>query len=225
MNKTPALEIHEIRKVFRQGGSEVRVLDGITLTLNPGETVALLGASGSGKSTLLQVTGLLEKPTSGDITIEGQHAWRMSDEHRSILRQNYIGFVYQSHHLLPEFTALENIMMPLLIRGISMPKARAQGLDYLKRLHLSERATHRPSKLSGGEQQRVAILRAMIGNPRVLLADEPTGNLDNTTAKHVFKELLTLIKESSIATLIATHDEQLAAQMDRVIRLKDGKIV
>ena len=225
MNKTPALEIHEIRKVFRQGGSEVRVLDGITLTLNPGETVALLGASVSVKSTLLQVTGLLEKPTSGDITIEGQHAWRMSDEHRSILRQNYIGFVYQSHHLLPEFTALENIMMPLLIRGISMPKARAQGLDYLKRLHLSERATHRPSKLSGGEQQRVAILRAMIGNPRVLLADEPTGNLDNTTAKHVFKELLTLIKESSIATLIATHDEQLAAQMDRVIRLKDGKIV
>jgi ABC-type antimicrobial peptide transport system, ATPase component len=225
MNKTPALEIHEIRKVFRQGGTEVRVLDGITLTLNPGETVALLGASGSGKSTLLQVTGLLEKPTSGDIRIEGNQAWRMSDEHRSILRQNSIGFVYQSHHLLPEFTALENVMMPLLIRGVSVAKARAQGLDYLKRLHLTERASHRPSKLSGGEQQRVAILRAMIGSPRVLLADEPTGNLDNATATHVFKELLTLIKAANIATLIATHDEQLAAQMDRVIRLKNGKIV
>jgi lipoprotein-releasing system ATP-binding protein len=225
MNKTPALEVHEIRKVFRQGGTEVRVLDGINLTLNPGETVALLGASGSGKSTLLQVTGLLEKPTSGDIRIEGNQAWRMSDEHRSILRQNSIGFVYQSHHLLPEFTALENVMMPLLIRGVSVAKARAQGLDYLKRLHLTERASHRPSKLSGGEQQRVAILRAMIGSPRVLLADEPTGNLDNATATHVFKELLTLIKAANIATLIATHDEQLAAQMDRVIRLKNGKIV
>lgn len=223
--KTTALEIHALRKIFRQGGDEVRVLDGINLQLYPGEIVALLGSSGSGKSTLLQITGLLEKPTGGDIIIDDQKPWRMSDQHRSLLRQQYIGFVYQFHHLLPEFTALENVMMPLLVRGVSKAKAEKQAQDYLQRLHLSERASHRPSKLSGGEQQRVAILRAMIGHPRVLLADEPTGNLDSVTSAHVFKELQGLVKELGIATLIATHDEQLAQQVDRVIRLKDGKII
>ena len=228
MEKTlakPALELKTICQEYGQGDSVLQVLKGADLAIAPGEMVALVAPSGTGKSTLLQIAGLLEKPTSGEVLVAGQAVSELEDRERTALRRNAIGFVYQFHHLLPEFSALENIMLPQLIAGLSPKEAReraGQMLDYLKIAHRGE---HRPTELSGGEQQRVAIARAVANAPNLLLADEPTGNLDPKTAGYVFEALEALVKQSGLAALIATHNLELAARMDRRVTLRDGKVV
>ncbi|WP_181409724.1 ABC transporter ATP-binding protein [Martelella alba] len=220
----PALVLKGIRQDYGQGESLLHVLKGADFTLQPGEMVALVAPSGTGKSTLLQIAGLLEQPTAGEVIINGRNAADLSDDSRTALRRNDIGFVYQFHHLLPEFSALENIMLPQLIAGLSRKDAseRAeQMLDYLK---ISHRADHRPAELSGGEQQRVAIARAVANAPSLLLADEPTGNLDPGTAGYVFEALEALVRQSGLAALIATHNLDLAARMDRRVTLQDGTV-
>lgn len=216
------LSAQNLTKTFIQGDKTLRVLKSVNLALTPGEVVALVGVSGSGKSTLLQLLGLLDTPTSGGITLEGRETTSLSDEDRTSLRRRKIGFVYQFHHLLPQFTALENISLAQQINGASRAAAEKKAAALLERLALQERASHRPSQLSGGEQQRVAILRALANNPDLLLADEPTGNLDERTATLVFEELLSLAKETQMACLIATHSPDLAAKMDRILHLRDG---
>lgn len=216
--------IQDIRKSYPQGDSSLEVLKGISLTLNPGEITALVGTSGSGKSTLLHIAGLLDRPTSGDISVDGHKLWNLSDAKRTEFRLNNIGFVYQFHHLLPEFTAVENVMLPAVLRGTPWDQAHAQALELLDSLGLKPRATHRPSQLSGGEQQRTAILRALINKPSVILADEPTGNLDEETSAKVFDELLQLVRSNGITALIATHDLSLAKRMDRTVYLKGGQL-
>ncbi|TAN56115.1 MAG: ABC transporter ATP-binding protein, partial [Rhodospirillales bacterium] len=190
-----------------------------------GEIVAMLGPSGVGKSTLLHIAGLLEKPDAGEVVLAGAEASRLSDDKRTELRRASLGFVYQYHHLLPEFSALENVVLPQMIAGISKTKAAERARDLLGRLGLAGRESHRPGQLSGGEQQRVAIARALANNPKLLLADEPTGNLDPATADVVFQELLSLVREQGLAALIATHNPDLAARMDRRVLLKDGGLV
>jgi lipoprotein-releasing system ATP-binding protein len=216
------ITLQKITKTFSQAHGHLDILKGISLSLKPGEIVGLLGSSGSGKSTLLHIMGLLEKPTGGALDIGGQATAPLNETQRSALRRHKIGFVYQAHHLLPEFTALENVMMPLIIQGVSMTEAHTKAMDYLAMVGLRLRAQHRPSRLSGGEQQRVAILRALVTNPAILLADEPTGNLDNDTSNVVFEELITLVRRHKIAALIATHDVALAQKMDRVLKLEHG---
>jgi lipoprotein-releasing system ATP-binding protein len=216
------LSLRDIKRTFVQGDRRLEVLKGITLDLKPGEIVALVGQSGSGKSTLLHIAGLLERPDEGDIVVDGKSAGAAGDRERTVMRRQFLGFVYQYHHLLPEFSAIENVMLPQMLNGHSRAEARRRAAELLAMVQLKERADHRPGRLSGGEQQRVAIARAVANAPRVLLADEPTGNLDSTTADAVFRQLLGLVRETGMAALVATHNPDLAARMDRTVTLKDG---
>jgi len=218
----PVLEIAGLHRRFRQGGGELHVLRGLDLTLRAGECVALVGPSGAGKSTLLHCAGLLERPDAGSIRIAGEDCGALDDAGRTRMRLKTLGFVYQFHHLLPEFSARENAMMPLLIAGQDKTAAGARADALLAQMGLGPRASHRPGRLSGGEQQRVAIARAVANNPRVLLADEPTGNLDPRIAADVFETLLDLVRNSGLAALIATHNPELARRMDRILRMDDG---
>jgi lipoprotein-releasing system ATP-binding protein len=220
----PALELRGVRKVFRQGGVELKVLDGIGLALASGEIVALVGPSGAGKSTMLHVAGLLERPDGGAVFIEGRDCGGLSDEHRTLLRRRALGFVYQFHHLLPEFTALENVMLPQMIAGVARRVARDKAAALLERVGLAERLGHRPARLSGGEQQRVALVRALANDPKILLADEPTGNLDHTTAMSVMALLIEIVRDQGLAALIATHNFEQAHRLDRIVALEDGKL-
>lgn len=216
------LVLQDIRRTFVQGDRRLDVLRGVTLELRPGEIVALVGQSGSGKSTLLHIAGLLERPDGGDVVIDGRAAGKLADRERTALRRQFLGFVYQYHHLLPEFSAVENVMLPQMLAGRSRSEARTRAVDLLSMVQLGDRLDHRPGRLSGGEQQRVAIARAVANAPRVLLADEPTGNLDTTTSETVFRQLLGLVRETGMAALVATHNPELAARMDRTVALRDG---
>ncbi|NDA48180.1 MAG: ABC transporter ATP-binding protein [Alphaproteobacteria bacterium] len=211
----PALYLHQVERRYQQGENSLDILRGADLALWAGQSVALIAPSGAGKSTLLHVAGLLEKPDAGEVYVGEDPTSHMDDQARTALRRLEIGFVYQFHHLLPEFTALENVMMPQLIRGLSRALARERASELLKFLGLGSRLNHRPAELSGGEQQRVAIARAVANAPRVLLADEPTGNLDPRTAQHVFGVLTQLVRATGLATLVATHNMELAHRMDR----------
>jgi lipoprotein-releasing system ATP-binding protein len=216
------LALRGIGRTFMQGDRQLEVLRGVSLDLRAGEIVALVGQSGSGKSTMLHIAGLLERPDAGDVVLDGKGAAALGDHQRTILRRKFLGFVYQYHHLLPEFSALENVMLPQMLNGLSRSEARRRAVDLLAMVQLKDRADHRPGRLSGGEQQRVAVARAVANAPRVLLADEPTGNLDAATADTVFRQLLALVRETGMAALIATHNPDLAARMDRTVHLKDG---
>ncbi len=216
------LSVRDIKRTFVQGDRRLEVLKGISLDLRPGEIVALVGQSGSGKSTLLHIAGLLERPDAGDIMVGGKSAGTASDRERTVMRRQFLGFVYQYHHLLPEFSAIENVMLPQMLNGRSRSEARRRAAELLGLVQLKERADHRPGRLSGGEQQRVAIARAVANAPRMLLADEPTGNLDSSTAEAVFRQLLALVRETGMAALVATHNPELASRMDRTVTLKDG---
>lgn len=220
-----ALDLRAVAKSFQQGGVVLRVLRQINLQIQPGETVALLGPSGSGKSTLLHIAALLERPDAGTVRVCGTDCSGMSDGARTLVRRDRLGMVYQFHHLMPEFSALENVMMPMLIKRQSQDAARRRAYDLLQSFGLGERLEHRPARLSGGEQQRVAIARAIANQPAILLADEPTGNLDLQTADTVFGNLLELVREHGLAALIATHNFDMAKRMDRVVTLQDGVLV
>jgi len=213
-----------LTRSFEQGGVRIDVLRGIDLAIQPGEIVALLGPSGSGKSTLLQAVGLLEGGFGGSLRIAGVEAAALSADDRTDLRRDRIGFVYQFHHLLPDFTAQENVVLPQLVAGTSELDAAARAVELLTALGLGARLDHRPSQLSGGEQQRVAVARALANRPALVLADEPTGNLDEATSDRVFEEFLELVRGQNSAALVATHNERLAARMDRVLRLHDGRV-
>ena len=221
----PLLFLHEVERHYRQGDATLHVLNGVELALWPGQSVALVAPSGADKSTLLHIAGLLEHPDHGDVYIEGRSTAILPDHERTRIRRQEVGFVYQSHHLLPEFTALENVMLPQMIRGLSRREARKRATELLTYLGLGERLTHRPAELSGGEQQRVAIGRAVANAPRILLADEPTGNLDVHTSDHVFNALMQLVHASGLAAVIATHNMELAGRMDRRVTLREGKVV
>jgi lipoprotein-releasing system ATP-binding protein len=216
------LSLRDVKRTFVQGDRRLEVLQGVSLDLRPGEIVALVGQSGSGKSTLLHIAGLLERPDEGDIIVEGKSAGAVNDRERTALRRRVLGFVYQYHHLLPEFSAIENVMLPQMLNGRSRGQARSHAAELLAMVQLKDRSDHRPGRLSGGEQQRVAIARAVANAPRVLLADEPTGNLDASTADTVFRQLLSLVRDTGMAALVATHNPDLAARMDRTVTLKDG---
>jgi lipoprotein-releasing system ATP-binding protein len=213
-----------LTRSFEQGGETIHVLRGVNLSIAPGEIVALLGPSGSGKSTLLQAVGLLEGGFGGSIRITGTEAARMSSSERTATRRDMLGFIYQFHHLLPDFNAIENVVLPQLVKGTSRADADARAADLLTTLGLGHRLTHRPSQLSGGEQQRVAVARALANRPALILADEPTGNLDEATAEIVFGEFLRLVRQEGSAAVVATHNERLAARMDRVLRLHEGHL-
>jgi lipoprotein-releasing system ATP-binding protein len=219
------MTLRGITRVYRSDAGELAVLRGADLVLRTGEIVALVAPSGAGKSTLLHVAGLLDRPDGGAVLIEGRDAGGLSDAARTAIRRDTIGFVYQFHHLLPEFTALENIVLPQLIAGASRRAAEDRGRSLLSTFGLAARVGHLPGKLSGGEQQRVAIARALANEPKLLLADEPTGNLDVATAEGVFAELLAIVREHGVAALIATHNPDLAARMDRTVTLRDGRLV
>jgi len=221
----PVLQLSALTRVYRQGSREIQVLAGAHADLFPGEAVALVGPSGAGKSTMLHIAGLLETPDSGHVVVDGRDCTRMSDDERTRVRRASMGFVYQFHQLLPEFSALENVAIPQMIRGRSRRQAEARARDLLGSLGLDQRLDHRPAELSGGEQQRTAICRALANSPKLLLADEPTGNLDPKTADHVFDELMELIVRTGVAALIATHNMELAARMHRVLRLEGGMLV
>ncbi|MER2534655.1 MAG: ABC transporter ATP-binding protein [Rhizobiaceae bacterium] len=221
----PVLELKGVERHYVQGERRLTILNGADFSLSPGEIVALVAPSGSGKSTLLHTAGLLERPDAGDVIVNGRACGRLSDDERTAIRRNDIGFVYQFHHLLPEFSALENIMMPQIIRGLPQAEAQNRAEQLLDYMQIGKRGQHRPSELSGGEQQRVAIARAVANAPLVLMADEPTGNLDPVTASYVFEALRALVKQSGLAALIATHNHELAARMDRKVTLGDGKVV
>jgi lipoprotein-releasing system ATP-binding protein len=216
------LGVSALKRAFVQGDETIHVLRGVDLSLRRGEIVALLGPSGAGKSTLLQAVGLLEGGFEGSIRILGEEVDTLDSDARTIIRRNQIGFVYQFHHLLPDFTAAENVMLPQLIKGAAPTNAQARAAELLTTLGLGQRLTHKPSQLSGGEQQRVAVARALANAPALVLADEPTGNLDEATADKVFAEFIMLTRAQGSAALIATHNERLAARMDRVLRLHDG---
>jgi len=221
---TAVLATRDLRRSFTQGETKIEVLRGVDLQVNPGEIVGLLGPSGSGKSTFLQAVGLLEGGFSGSIQLQGQEAADLDDDGRTRLRRDMLGFVYQFHHLLPEFNARENVIIPQLVQGAEPDAARHRAEQLLSALGLAQRLDHRPSKLSGGEQQRVAVARALANKPPLILADEPTGNLDETTADAVLAEFLKLVREEGSAALVATHNERLAAKMDRVVRLHEGRL-
>jgi lipoprotein-releasing system ATP-binding protein len=221
----PVVYLHEIKRQYKQGEATLTILNGAKLALWAGQSVALVAPSGSGKSTLLHIAGLLESPDDGEVYVAGAPTSQLSDIDRTQIRRSDIGFVYQSHRLLPEFTALENVMLPQMIRGLKRSETIKRSTEILAYLGLGDRVTHRPAELSGGEQQRVAIARAVANAPRALLADEPTGNLDPHTADHVFKALMQLVKATRVAMLIATHNMDLAGRMDRRVSLVDGKVV
>ncbi len=221
----PMLQLKGVRRTFFQGDNKLEVLKGIDLAVKPGEIIALVGPSGSGKSTMLQVTGLLETPDEGQVMIAGHDASKLGDRERTLLRRHHLGFVYQYHHLLPEFSAVENIAIPQIIAGTKKSVAKERAVELLQCLGLEARATHRPGKLSGGEQQRVAIARALANVPGLLLADEPTGNLDPETAEGVFNVLMQLARSIDLAAVIATHNPELASRLDRVVKLEDGHLV
>jgi lipoprotein-releasing system ATP-binding protein len=225
MSLKPALELYAVTRVFGKGEAELLVFDGLSLTVSAGEVVALVGQSGTGKSSLLHIAGLLEKPTSGEVFIAGQECTKLDDQARTRIRRIGVGFVYQFHHLLPEFSALENVVMPQLIAGASEAEAQKRAKELLGRLKLSHRMQHRPAEMSGGEQQRVAIARALANRPLLLLADEPTGNLDPDTAGLVHAEFMRLIREEGLGALIATHNIELARSMTRTMVLQHGKLV
>jgi lipoprotein-releasing system ATP-binding protein len=220
-----ALRLEGVARAYVQGENTLDVFHNLGMTLNPGEVVALVGPSGAGKSSLLHMAGLLEAPTTGEIYIAGAPASRLGDRERTRIRRDMIGFVYQAHHLLPEFTALENVILPQRIAGKRYAEAEKEARRLLTLLGLAERLTHRPSQLSGGEQQRVAIARALANKPRILLADEPTGNLDPRTAGGVFDALIALVRGEGLAALIATHNLELAAKMDRSLILHEGRLI
>jgi lipoprotein-releasing system ATP-binding protein len=224
-SRQPIVSLRGLKRSFEQGGQRIDVLRGVDLDIMPGEIVALLGPSGSGKSTLLQALGLLEGGFEGSIAIAGQQAESLAGDERTQLRREHLGFVYQFHHLLPDFTARENVVMPQMIVGVSRAAAEERADALLTGLGLGERLTHRPSQLSGGEQQRVAVARALANRPTLVLADEPTGNLDEHTSDAVLAQFLSLVRGEGSAGLVATHNERLAARMDRVVRLKDGVLV
>jgi lipoprotein-releasing system ATP-binding protein len=221
----PTLRLSNLERRYKSGEGELVVLSGVDLDIAPGEIVGLIGPSGSGKSSLLHAAGMLERPSAGEVLIEGQSGWALSDEARTEIRRNRVGFVYQFHHLLPEFDAINNVALPALIAGRSRREALAEAERLLGILGLSQRMHHQPAQLSGGEQQRVAIARAMINNPGLILADEPTGNLDPDTSTVVFAALSDLVRKEGAAALIATHNMELAKYMDRVMALDHGKLV
>ena len=220
----PVLELADLRLTFQQGGSAIQVLRGVSVVIAPGEVVALSGPSGAGKSTLLQLAGLLEQPDGGDIRLDGQSCAAMSDNQRTRTRRDKLGFVYQFHHLLPEFSARENVMLPQMLGGDGKSEVRQEADALLDRLGVGERKHHRPAQMSGGEQQRVAIARALVNRPILLLAGEPTGNLDQDNADSVFDALLAVVRETGLAALIATHNLDLAARMDRHVALDNGTL-
>jgi lipoprotein-releasing system ATP-binding protein len=221
----PVLQLIGLRRTFHQGSRAIRVLEDASAELYPGEAVALVGPSGAGKSTLLHIAGLLETPDAGHVIVAGQDCSRMDDDERTRVRRSEMGFVYQFHQLLPEFSALENVVIPQMIQGRRRRAAEVRASELLTSMGLGERLDHRPAELSGGEQQRTAICRALANAPRLLLADEPTGNLDPKTSEHVFSELLGLIVRTGVAALVATHNLELAARMHRVLRLDNGRLV
>ncbi len=221
----PIVHLADVRRSFVQGDAEIHVLKGVNLTVKPGEIVALLGQSGSGKSTLLQAVGLLEGGFQGSIKIDGEETRDLESAGRTRIRRDKLGFVYQFHHLLQDFNARENVMLPMLVRGAGKDEAYEIAGELLGLLGLAERLDHPPSKLSGGEQQRVAVARALANAPKLVLADEPTGNLDEHTSDIVLEQFLQLVRSTGSAALIATHNERLAAKMDRTVRLKDGVLV
>lgn len=219
------LTLRNIHRTYAQGEKSLEVLSGLNLEINEGEVVALVGPSGSGKSTLLQITGLLDNPTSGEVIVMDKNLHHANDSERTMMRRAHIGFVYQFHHLLPEFSALENVMLPQMIAGTGRAKAQATAEELLTSLGLQERLSHRPARLSGGECQRVAIARALANQPALLLADEPTGNLDPETAEQVFNTFMRAAKERKLAVLVATHNMELAKRMDRTVRLDKGNLI
>ena len=219
------MDLTGVKRTFRQGRQDLAVLRGIDLVLGAGEIVALVGPSGSGKSTLLHIAGLLESADAGDIAIAGQSCTGMNDDARTAMRRQHLGFVYQNHHLLPEFSALENVAIPGIISGLGRAESKRRAREILGWMGLEGRETHRPGRLSGGEQQRVAIARALASSPSLLLADEPTGNLDPATAGDVFEVLLKLVRGAGLTALVATHNPDLAGRMDRIVRLEDGHLV
>jgi lipoprotein-releasing system ATP-binding protein len=221
----PVLFLWKVERRFVDAEQTLDIIKGADLAVWPGQSVALIAPSGTGKSTLLQLAGLLERPDAGEVYIGGQPTMALPDKERTAIRRNELGFVYQAHHLLPEFTALENVMLPQMIGGLDKAEASERSTDLLRYLGLGERLSHRPTELSGGEQQRVAIARAVANRPRVLLADEPTGNLDPVTSNRVFETLLSLVKVTGLAALIATHNLELAARMDRRVTIRDGLVV
>ena len=228
MNNTstaPLLVLDGIKRHFQQGGETLRVLDGASLEVYPGEITALVGPSGSGKSTLLNIAGLLERPDSGGVTVDGIDANQLTRRKRGQLRQSHIGFVFQFHRLLPEFSALENVMIPQMLHGLSRAESVNRAMQLLVMVGLESRASHRPAELSGGEQQRVAIARAVANAPKVLLADEPTGNLDPETGKDVFNHLAAIVRATNTAALIVTHNQNLAAAMDKAVTIDNGKVM
>ena len=225
MNKNAVLELKNINKTFRQGDNMLEVLKDVNLSIRPKEVVALIGPSGSGKSTLLQIAGLLEAPSDGEVYVSGELCSNAGDAVRTALRRDYLGFVYQYHNLLPDFDALENVILPQLIAGVAYKEAADKAGWLLQRLGLGDRKYHRPAELSGGEQQSVAIARAIANTPKLLLADEPTGNLDPNTSDNVFLTLLEVVKETGLSALIATHNIELAHKMDREVTLREGKLV
>ncbi len=219
------LRLEDVTRTYDQGGNRLRIFDNANLSIRSGELVALVGPSGSGKSSLLYIAGLLEKPDSGTVYVNDVACTDLSDDRRAAIRRLEIGFIYQFHHLLPEFTALENVQMPQMIAGLSRSQSDDRASGLLARLGLGHRLDHRPAQLSGGEQQRVAIARALANSPDLLLGDEPTGNLDPKTAGQVYAELVTLVREQGLTALIATHNLELASHMDRIIHLEDGRLV
>jgi len=223
--QTPIVFLHAVERRYTQGDAVLEILRGAELAVWPRQTVALVAPSGAGKSTLLHIAGLLEQPDGGEVYLDGAPTSVLSDSARTRLRRNAIGFVYQAHYLLPEFSALENVMLPQMIRGLSGTQARSRATELLVYLGLGERLTHRPAELSGGEQQRVAIARAVANVPRLLLADEPTGNLDPRTSEHVLHALANLVQQSGLTVVLATHNMEIAARMDRRVTIKDGLIV
>ena len=224
-NETPVMFLHGIERRYMQGDATLDILKGAELAVWAGQSIALIAPSGAGKSTLLHIAGLLEHPDAGEVYINDRATSTLGDAERTRIRRNDIGFVYQAHHLLPEFTALENVMLPQMLCGLSHREAAARAAELLGYLGLKERLPHRPSELSGGEQQRVAIARAVANAPRVLLADEPTGNLDLRTSEFVFSSLTQLVRASGLAAVIATHNMDIASRMDRRVTLRDGKVV
>jgi lipoprotein-releasing system ATP-binding protein len=220
----PVLSLKNVERQYKSGDKTLHVLRGINLDLRPGEMTGLIGPSGSGKSTLLHVAGLLEKPDSGEVLFNGKNALTMSDDARTLARRMQLGFVYQFHHLLPELNAVDNVAAPLMINGMSRGKARKRGQELLRQMGLVERDHHRPGQLSGGEQQRVAIARSLANRPKVLIADEPTGNLDPNTSRVVFQNLFEIAKQEGVAVLVATHNVELTSVMDRVLTLHEGRL-